>query len=85
MKNFITSCLVVTLLFVAIFLFISFAWIGAEHIIEHSVNYGTVDRAIACVISVEIINKIAAAEKRYLARVKAAQDIVVKEAKRYAE
>lgn len=81
MKNFITSCLVVTLLFVAIFLFISFAWIGAEHIIEHSVNYGTVDRAIACIISVEIINKIVAAEKRYLARVKAIQDISAKAVK----
>lgn len=73
MKNFITSCLVVTFLFVAIFLFISFAWIGAEHIIEHDVNFGTVDRAIAGIISIEIINKIAIAEKRYLARAKFTQ------------
>lgn len=70
MKNFIISCLVVTFLFVAIFFFISFAWIGAEHIIEHSVNYGTVDRAVACLISTEIFNKIVSAEKRYLARAK---------------
>lgn len=73
MKNFITSCLVVTVMFVAIFLFISFAWIGAEHIIEHSVDYGAVDRAVACVISIEILNKIALAEKRHLARAKFAQ------------
>ena len=56
MKNILVSVLVLTIVFVCIFFFLSFAWVGAEHVIEHDVNFGTVDRIVTFVMTANILN-----------------------------
>lgn len=75
MKNIIISATVFTLVCVAVFLFISFAWVGAEHIIESEVHFGTIDRVVAGVMSIRIINMICDFDKRYRVRTEEGKSI----------
>lgn len=65
MKNIIISATVFTLVCVSLFLIISFTWVGAEYIIEHEVNFGTVDRCVAGVMTVYALNWIASYSKKH--------------------
>lgn len=65
MKNIIISATVFALVCVSVFLIISFTWVGAEYIIEDSVNYGTVDRCVAGVMTVYVLNRIASYSKKH--------------------
>lgn len=65
MKNIIISATVFAIVCVSLFLIISFAWVGAEYIIEDSVNFGTVDRCVAGVLTVYALNWIASYSKKH--------------------
>lgn len=65
MKNIIISATVFAIVCVSVFLIISFAWVGAEYIIEDSVNFGTVDRCVAGVLTVYALNWIASYSKKH--------------------
>lgn len=65
MKNIIISATVFTLVCVAVFLIISFTWVGAEYIIENRVNYGTVDRCVAGLLTIYVLNWIASYSKKH--------------------
>lgn len=65
MNNFIISATVFTLVCVAVFLLVSFTWVGAEYIVEHEVNFGTVDRCVAGLIAVYVLNWIASYSKKH--------------------
>lgn len=65
MKNIIISATVFAIVCAAVFLIISFAWVGAEYIIEGRVNFGTVDRCVAGILTVYALNWIASYSKKH--------------------
>ena len=65
MKNILISATVFTIVCVSVFLIVAFTWVGAEYIIEDHVNFGTVDRIVAGLISVYILNWIANYSKKH--------------------
>lgn len=58
MKVFVISATVITLILVAEFMLIAFAWVGAEYVIEGVVHYGTVDRIITALLALYFLKRL---------------------------